>query len=106
MEVRIAEMTDELEKRPTIVHVEAELTKRPTAPQVEAEIQKCMGIIKMLIEKLNGSGEKDGEFTFHSKAASDNKPTPWSGKKTRLNFQSFLMPSRTGQTHFTKMEQQ
>ena len=82
-------MSDELEKRPTIVHVEAELTKRPTAPQVEAEIQKCMGIIKMLIEKLNGPGEKDGEFTFHSKAASDNKPTPWSGKKDKIEFPEF-----------------
>ena len=70
-------MTDELEKRPTIVHVEAELTKRPTAPQAEGEIQKCMGIIKMLIDKLNGPGEKNGGFTFRSKAASDNKLTPW-----------------------------
>ena len=94
VEARIAElerqmqlMVNEVSNRPTIAHVDEELNKRPTAVQVELEIQKRIGILQMLIEKMEGKSGKDNKFD--DKAAADCKPTPWGGEKDQVEFPEF-----------------
>ena len=74
-----------------MVNMKMELQLRPTVKHIADEIEKNMGMIRSLLESMLKGRDRDDDVgeEFRYKSAADNKPSPWSGKKDKVDFSEY-----------------